>query len=89
MTPSKKARPGRRAVEDPRVGDLELAEGELVAVAGGTVGRREGRRQAGLPAGEEALHGTRPQAVADALEGGRVVARAEAVVEGDIADAGG
>jgi hypothetical protein len=73
--------PGGRAVEDARVGELELAEAERVAVAAAAVLGREGRRQARLPAAEKALHVLRPEACADGGERGGVLARAKAVVE--------
>ena len=45
----------QRAVEHPGVGELELAEGELVAVAAPAVLGGEGRGQPRQPAAEEAL----------------------------------
>jgi len=56
-------------------------------IAGGAILGRQRRRQPGLPALEEPPHRARPKGVADPPEGGRVVARAESVVEGDVADA--
>jgi len=79
---------GLGAVEDPGVGQFELAEGELVAVAQPAVGRGERRGQPGLPATEEALHVARRQAARDRGQRLGVVGRAEAVVERLEADAG-
>ena len=63
-----KPRPaGLRAVKDARVGELELAEGERVAVAAAPVGGREGRGQARLPAAQEGLDVARRQGRADRL----------------------
>jgi len=54
-----------RAVEDARVGELELAEGQLVAVAALAVLGGEGRGQDPLPAAEEGPHVAGRQARAD------------------------
>jgi hypothetical protein len=61
---------GLGAVEHPGVGELELAEGEQVAVAAAAILRREGRRQARLPAAQEALDVPDREARRDPLKGG-------------------
>jgi hypothetical protein len=69
------------AVEDPGVGELELAEGELVAVAAAAVLGAEGRGKERQPAAQEALDLAGRERARDLGQGLRVGARAEAVVE--------
>ena len=65
--------PGLRSVEYAGVRELELAEGELVAVATLALGEGERAGKLGLPATQEALHIlVRPQARADVGEGALV-----------------
>ena len=68
-----------RVVEDQGAGDLDLAHGELPPVAGRSVGGGERRRDHRGPAVEKALHVSRPEAVADGLEAGRLGAGGKAV----------
>ena len=68
-------------VEDPGVGELDLAEGEVVEDAPPEVLAGKGRGQADLPPPEEALHRAGPEAIADALEDGGILAGQKAVVE--------
>jgi hypothetical protein len=70
-----------RAVEDARVGQLELAEGELVAVAAGALLLRERAREQMLPAAEEAPDVLVAEPGADRFQRLGVRAGAEAVVE--------
>ena len=56
-------------VEDLGAADLELEDGELVAVARLDVGLAEGRRQASQPPPDEALDGCGGEPVADLLRG--------------------
>jgi len=79
---------GLRTVEHAGVGDLELAEGQLVGVAGLEVVRCKWRGQTVEPAPEEGVYGIGTQSVADALEGGRIGAPTETVVECLVCDAG-
>src|SRR5207302_10963420 len=66
---------------------LELAKGQLIGVARLEVSGRERRRKTMEPAPEEGVHGSGTESVADALEGGRIGAPAEAVVERLVRDA--
>jgi len=74
------------AVEDLGAADLELEDGQFVAVAGVGVGGGERARQDAEPPPDEALDVRSRQAVADGLEGPPVIDRGEAVVEGLVAD---
>ena len=80
--PFKPHPPGLRSVKDTGVGDLELAEGQLVGVTGLEVLGAEGRRQTPPPTPEEAAHGPRTQPITDALQRFGIGARAESVVQG-------
>ena len=72
-----------RVVEDQRAGDLDLAHGELVEVAGGAVGLGEGCRDQRDGPLEEVLDIGWPEAVADGLEARLISARGEAVLQLD------
>jgi len=68
-------------VEDDGPADLDLVHGELPEVASAFVVRGERRRDDRGPAVEEALYVSRPETVADGLEGTRLGARGKAVGE--------
>src|SRR6476646_9578469 len=87
MSCSKKRSAGRRPVEHPGVGDLELAKRQLVDVTGAHIGPGQRRGQTRLPAPEEAFHRARSEPVADRLQRRGVLAVTEAVVQGGVADA--
>src|SRR5258708_2862170 len=59
--------PGRRPVKHSGVGDLELAERQLVDPTRAQIVAGQRGRQPTLPAPEEALHRARPEPVADPL----------------------
>ena len=85
--PFKPHPPGLRSVKDTGLGDLELAEGQLVGVTGLEVLGAEGRRQTPPPTPEEAAHGPRTQPITGALQRFGIGARAESVVQGLLGDA--
>ena len=60
--------PSRRPVKHPGVGDLELAERQLLDISGAQVLTGQRGRQPPLPAPEEALHRARPEPIADPLQ---------------------
>jgi len=72
---------GLGTVEDTSVGELDLAEGEVIDDAPPQIFAVKRRREASLPALEEALHRAGPEAITDALEQRRVLAGQKAVVE--------
>jgi len=74
------------AVEDLGAADLELEDGELVAVTGRRVGGGQRAGQAGQPPPDEALDGCVAKVVAGLLEGPSIIDRGKAVVEGLVAD---
>src|SRR5437868_13138915 len=80
--------PCLRPVEDAGIGDLELAEGQLIGVAGLEVVSRKRRGQSVEPAPEEGVHSIGGQPVTDPLEGCRIGAPTETVVERLVRDAG-
>ena len=61
--------PCLRPVEDAGIGDLELAEGQLIGVTGLEVVSRKRRGQSVEPAPEEGVHSIGGQPVTDPLEG--------------------
>ncbi len=73
-------------VEDPGVGDLELAEGEFVDIAGPQIRPGERGRELVDPPPKEALHRPWAESVTDPPQLPRVLTGAEAVVEGLVAD---
>src|SRR5207244_9676882 len=72
---------GLGTVEDTRVGELELAEGEVVAVAAAAIVGCQRLGQPLLPAAEEAPELIRTEPVAERLQRRRVGADAKARVE--------
>ena len=78
-----KPRPARGGpVKHPGVGDLKLAERQLVAVAALAILAGERGRQACLPAVKERVHVCRGQAGANLRQRGRVLAAGKPVIQG-------
>src|SRR5215207_690436 len=73
--------PSLGAVEHAGVGDLELAEGQLIGVASLQILSRKRRWQPVEPAPEERVDCCRAKSVADTLQRRRISAPTEAIVE--------
>jgi hypothetical protein len=79
---------GCGTVKDPGIGDLELAERQLIDIPGAQVLAGERRGQPALPAPEEAGDSTGPEPVADPLQQRRLSAGGKPVIQRGVADAG-
>ena len=80
--------PGHRLVQHLGQGELGLQDGDVVAVAGGSVGRAERVRQDGQPLAQQGVDLLGSESVADGLQRHRILDRGEPVVECLERDAG-
>ena len=71
----------QRRIKDLGKTDFELPDRQPMLIASGAIGGRQRPRQTAYPAVEEALHIIRTEAIADALQAGRIRAPAKPVVE--------
>ena len=88
MTCSKKTRPATGLSQHLGQGELGLQDGDVVAVAGGSVGRAERVRQDGQPLAQQGVDLVGSESVADGLQRHRILDRGEPVVERLERDAG-